>query len=227
MLKELQKIFQRKSLMEEALTESLKMLEIDRAMFVGAVKSLRERDDAELDFDIYELDRKVNEYEREVRQKVLTHLAVSGTADLNIGLVLASIVIDIERIGDFTKNIVELAGDHPRRLEAGEWESEFREIEALVANGFGRLIHALRKSDEAEAQRLQEDMWKVKRFCEQHILRLIHHESLPFSCSDAVTLALYMRYLKRISSHLVNIATSITNPFDRIGYRADTGEEVT
>ena len=93
MLKELHKIFQRKSLMEEALTESCKMLEIDRAMFVGAVRSLREREDAELDFDIYELDRKVNEgfwIEGRIFVKVLgirghrTKLGVEAPPDVEI-----------------------------------------------------------------------------------------------------------------------------------------------
>jgi phosphate transport system protein len=225
MLRELHKIFQRKSLMEEALRSSCEMLEIDQMMFVGAMTSLRERHTAELDFDIYEQDRKVNQFECEVRQKVLTHLAVTGTADLNIGLVLASIVIDIERIGDYTKNMVDLAADHPSRLEAGEWESALKQHEALVANGFGKLIRALRESDESEAKRLQEGLWRVKRFCDECTSRLIHDGDLKFSRSDAVSLALYLRFLKRISAHLVNVATSITNPFDRLGYRVQGGRE--
>ena len=36
---------------------------------------------------------------------------------------------------------------------------------------------------------------------------------------DAVALALYMRYLKRVASHLMNAATGVVNPFHRIGYR--------
>ena len=31
--------------------------------------------------------------------------------------------------------------------------------------------------------------------------------------------ALYIRFLKRISAHLMNIASSVVNPFDRIGFR--------
>ena len=37
--------------------------------------------------------------------------------------------------------------------------------------------------------------------------------------------ALYTRYLKRIAAHLINIASSVFNPFERIGFRDDTGEE--
>ena len=59
----------------------------------------------------------INAYEREVRRKVFTHLAVTGERDLHAGLVLVSVVIDIERIGDYTKNIVELALHHPDKLD--------------------------------------------------------------------------------------------------------------
>ena len=38
--------------------------------------------------------------------------------------------------------------------------------------------------------------------------------------SDAIVLALYFRYLKRVAAHLTNIASSIVNPFPRIGFRA-------
>jgi len=31
--------------------------------------------------------------------------------------------------------------------------------------------------------------------------------------------ALYMRYLKRVSAHLKNVATSVVNPYHRIGFR--------
>jgi hypothetical protein len=36
-----------------------------------------------------------------------------------------------------------------------------------------------------------------------------------------VTTALYIRYLKRTSAHLMDIASSLANPFDRIGFREE------
>ena len=36
---------------------------------------------------------------------------------------------------------------------------------------------------------------------------------------EAVATALYVRYLKRISSHLKTIASSVVNPFEKIGFR--------
>ncbi|MCB7130307.1 MAG: PhoU domain-containing protein, partial [Candidatus Brocadiales bacterium] len=81
------------------------MLEMDLAMYEASVESLRRSDISEIAIDIYKMDKQINAYERDVRKKVMTHLAVTGSADLVSGLVLVSVVIDIERIGDYTKNI--------------------------------------------------------------------------------------------------------------------------
>lgn len=39
------------------------------------------------------------------------------------------------------------------------------------------------------------------------------------SRGDTVTLALYVRYLKRVAAHLSNVLSSVLNPFELIGYR--------
>jgi hypothetical protein len=33
--------------------------------------------------------------------------------------------------------------------------------------------------------------------------------------------ALYVRYLKRVTAHLLNILSSVVNPVERIGYREE------
>ncbi len=219
MLKELQKIFQRKGLMEQALEASYKMLKDDREMFNEAIKSLRESDTAEIGINIEEKDIKINKYEREVRKKVLTHLAVSDVSDLNIGLVLISIVIDIERIGDYTKNIVELAQNHPGRLVFKPWEADLKSMEQAISKNFGVLIQALKQSDEKLAKNLLDELWTVKRQCDDFNAALLKDKKYDLKVRDAVALALYLRYLKRVAAHLSNVATSIVNPFHKIGYR--------
>jgi phosphate transport system protein len=219
MLKELHKIFQRKGLMEQAVDASLEMLRYDWEMYREAVKSLRESDTAELAIDIGERDIQINKYEREVRKKVLTHLAVNDVSDLNIGLVLISIVIDIERIGDYTKNIVELAQNHPGRLVIDPWEPELKKIEDTISKNFGVLIHAVEKSDQTEAKNLLNELWQVTKQCDHFITTLLKDEQLQLKINDAVAISLYLRYLKRVASHLMNVATGIVNPFHKIGYR--------
>ena len=188
-------------------------------MFKEAVKSLRESQTAEIEIDIEEKDIKIKKYESEVRKKVMTHLAVNEVSDLNVGLVLISIVIDIERIGDYTKNNVELAQHHPGKLNAGKWEADLKRIEETVSNNFGVLIEAFEQSDSTLAKQLLDELWKVKNECDDCNWELLKDNDLNLKVSDAVALAMYMRYLKRIASHLMNVATSIVNPFHKIGYR--------
>ena len=221
MLKELQKIFQRKGLMQQAVEESHQMLRDDWDMFQAAVKSLRESDTAEIDIDIEGMDIKINQYERDVRKKILIHLAVHDATDLSIGLVLISIIINIERIGDYTKNIVELAQNHPGRLvcPVPEWETDLKLIEKTISGNFGVLIEALEKSNEKSAEKLLADLQKIKKLCDKYIIETLHCDDKKLKASDGVAIALYMRYLKRIAAHLMTIATSIVNPFHKIGYR--------
>jgi hypothetical protein len=53
--------------------------------------SLWQSDTAEIKVDIFAKDKEVNARERDVRKKVLTHLAHSGGADLTSGLILVSV----------------------------------------------------------------------------------------------------------------------------------------
>jgi phosphate uptake regulator len=163
-------------------------------------------------------DREINRLEQEIRRKVLTHLAVSGTADLSIGLALISTIIDVERIGDYTKNIYELATLHPKRLLAGDWEDQLENMESTVSHDLGRSIEALRESDNELGAQIIKNMAWVKKHCDQYVMSLIKGETRSLPTHDSVSLVLYLRYVKRVAAHLQNVATSIVNPFHQIGY---------
>ncbi len=218
MFKELLSFFKGKNLIEEAFDESIKMLKYDYDMFMAVKKSLRERDTEEIDCDVYKHDKLINKYEREVRKKVMLNLSITGSTFLNAGLVLVSIVIDIERIGDYMKNIAELAKHHPLRLKAGIYEERIQKIEKIVEDKFPAVIKALQESDEVLAREKMDEHKEVSRTCDEILFSLIKEEDKSIRPSEAVTITLYTRYLKRINSHLTNIATSIVNPFHRIGF---------
>jgi phosphate transport system protein len=217
--------FRRGNLLNQAFERSRKMLEEDREMFEAAVRSLREQNDARLGVDIYVKDQLINAYEREVRRKVFTHLAMTGERDLHAGLVLASVVIDIERIGDYTKNIVELALHHPTKLQCGPFEEGVRKIETTVKTMFALLIESFPENDEAKAREVMSEHWWIARRGDEIMNTLIESEEPLLPCREAVTTALYVRFLKRTSAHLMNIASSVVNPFDRIGFRGDETDD--
>ncbi len=219
MFKTILDYFKKDILLNQALKESYIMLDVDREMFVESVSSLRNRDTSELKIDFRKKDLMINEYEREVRKKVLTHLSITGQMNISPGLVLTSIIIDIERIGDYTKNIVELALNHPQRLNGGDFEPELAQVEESLISIFDKLINAFKKTDVQTAREIMKRSSEITKKCDEWVCLLIRGESIPHNPSDAVCLALYIRYLKRVCAHLRNISSSIVNPFHRIGYR--------
>ena len=71
------------------------------------------------------------------------------------------------------------------------------------------------------------DYWSMRRYLseflsDQRVIDYIKGVDVEVSSSNAAALALYFRYLKRINSHLRNVATSVVNPFDQIGYMQKT-----
>lgn len=219
MLKELFAIFKKDTLLDRAYRRSYRMVDITWEMFVEAKKSLREMEINELEIDIHDRDIEVNKYTREVRRNVLSHLTVAGPDDLYSGLLLVSIIIDVERIGDYTKNIVEMAINHPAKLHGGMFEEDLKKIEITVEDTFKRVRKIFETTDVQEAEKLLSDYHWVNRLCDQRVIDYIKGSDKAVSTSDAVSLALYFRYLKRINSHLRNVATSVVNPFDQIGFK--------
>ena len=218
MLKELLAIFSKDSKMDSAFRRSYEMLQITRDMYLQARSALRSTDTDQLDISVYQLDKRVNKYEREVRKEVLQHLALVGVDNLVSGLKLMAITIDIERIGDYTKNIVELAENHRAKLHAGAGEEDLARIEVAVEEAFDRLRHVLENSDEESAEALIKEFMWINPLCDKYVFGYMKEEDPSLPQRSAVALALYFRFLKRIHSHLRNIATTVYRPFHKIGF---------
>ncbi|MBM4169442.1 MAG: hypothetical protein FJ215_09850 [Ignavibacteria bacterium] len=218
-LKELIEIWRRDNSLTQALLESYAMLESTRIMFDKSVHSLRYNDAGEIAMDVYQMDKVVNSYLQDVRQKVFKHIALTGGANIVPSLVLTSIVIDVERIGDYTKNITDLAIAHPKRLRCGMFEDDIVRIEAAVKDMFGKIVPCLKASDEAAGLKLMQDNSWITKKCDEIVTAMIKEQDSSLSTSDTVAIALYARHLKRIAAHLINIASSVVNPFERVGFR--------
>lgn len=215
--KDLISLFKGGGLVEEAFDEALRMLEACHGMYSDAVASLH-REGAPVE-DIYTRDREINKLERSIRRKIVTHMSVSTKPDVNEGLVLTAIVIDIERIGDYTKNIVELAEHVTGPFDALELDEAVRSVESTVEAMFDQVTTALRDTDESRAREAITAHAEVARVVEENLGLLADSKALTGRSGHAVTVALYLRYLKRVSAHLKNVATSVVNPYYRIGFR--------
>ena len=219
MLKQIFELFKSDSLYQQALLECHEMLDIDKEMFNESVKTLRKTDTADIPIDIYAMDKKINEFERDVRRKVMTHLVVSGKEDLGSGLILVSVVIDIERIGDYTKNIYDLAVEHPQRLLAKSYEKELSNIENATTDFLNEAIEVFKNQDIDNARKLMANYkTDISSTSSDIVNGIVSGKNNEFAPEQAGALCLYARYLKRIAAHSRNLVSSIVNPFERIGY---------
>ena len=219
MFKQIFNMFKADSLYEQALGECHEMLDIDLTMFKASIESLRKSDSADINIDIFSMDKKINAFERDVRRKVMTHLAIGGKEDIGSGLVLVSVVIDIERIGDYTKNIYDLAVNHSKKLNGGSVEDRLAEIEKISFKLFEETIDAFKNQDIEKARGLMGSYKENISIQSDAITNdIIAGKISDLDTGSASSVGLYARYLKRIAAHSRNLISSIVNPFEKIGY---------
>ena len=219
MLKEFFSLLKSDSLFEQAMNECHEMLEIVREMFNSSTNSLRSPKAEEHPLNIYEMDKKINHFERDVRRKIMTHLTVNPQQDLSSGLVLVSVVIDIERMGDYTKNIYDLAVKYPEKLSTGKYEDAISKMEDDVKNYLNQTIDAFKNQDIELGRKLMEEYkTDISSVSNEIVNEVVASKDSELSAGQASALCLYLRYLKRISAHSRNLISSIVNPFERIGY---------
>ena len=80
-------------------------------------------------------DRQVNRGERSIRRELIVHAGVAGPADYPLMLVYMSIIKDIERVGDYSKNIWDLAVDGFALTGSSDesmWIDRFQRTQKLI-----------------------------------------------------------------------------------------------
>ncbi len=204
------------TLLKEATEEVDKMLEITKDMYVFSLRVLM--DNEKEASDIYQLDQELNQMQIDVRKKVLEHLSINPRQDITSALILVTIIIDIERIGDYAKNLIELAHHYPEKL-CGVYCDRIRRLEVDITKNFIETITAFKEADEALAQQVMESHAKLAPEIEKIIEDILNDNALKGR--EAVIYALLARFLKRVSAHLKNVASSVVNPFHRLGYRPE------
>jgi len=213
-------IKQREDLLTEAYNDAADMLDRDRAMFAIVEAALGEELSDERLAEIRRMDLELNEQQQAVRRKVFEHLALAGGGDILGGLVLTSIVIDLERIGDYTKNIGEVVGLFPGRVDFGEDHALLDELRGLTLDLFDLARRALVDQDEVAARRCMERFHALSRLCDEKLAAILLSARSETGVERAdLALALLVRYIKRVGAHLKNIASATVQPFPKIGYK--------
>lgn len=207
-------------LLSQAWDESYDMMVLSNEIFTKAIKYLRKNESIETVKALKKRDREINLFQQEVRRKVVTHYAVSQkTEDLPNGLVLLNMVVDVERVGDYTKNILDLSLYYPDTIRSEEFSDDLAEVEKEVSSRFEQTIQAINSQDLEVAQSLMSSYKDVVSITDQIVNGCISGEISYGNESKTTSLALYARYLKRVAAHLKNISTILVNPFEAVGYK--------
>ncbi len=214
-------IWKSEDLLSQAWDESREMLEFSEDMFSSAVKYLRRGVKIKKLKKLKKEDKKINEFQKNVRKKVVTHFSVSKNIDnLPNGLVLLNMVIDVERLGDYTKNILDMAIYYPEALVSEELLPELNTLENEVRLRFQKTCESIGRQDIVLAEHLLNTHQESLAIVSDNIVHNCISGKIDFENNNQATVVpLYARYLKRIGSHLKNISTTMINPYEYIGYK--------
>ena len=148
-------VWRKEDLLSEAWEKSLEMLDLSHNMFVKAVKKSKKQESLSVLKQLKNRDKEINKYQREVRRKIITHFSLQNNInDISSIMVLMNMVVDIERIGDYSKNILDLAIYFPERLNTKILHPELHEIEQVVKSRFDKTVDAIKTEDVELASKL-------------------------------------------------------------------------
>ena len=164
--------------------------------------------------EVRRTDRQINVTEIEIRRELLVHISVHGTADAGEMLVFMNMIKDLERIGDYNKNIFDLALEGVSFSGAEDLEQilGFRdELSSRIAL-MGEILDT-RDEDRARAYIERGD--QLRREFDGLVNELVHATAPALA---AVPRALLYRFLKRVAAHCANVVTAVVMPVDRLDY---------
>lgn len=217
MLKELVSIFRdQRHPLTSANDNFSRMLELTQGMCLDASSVFwGRRQTPEERTSLYERDVEVNKLERKIRKRLVAHLSLRDPSDVPYCLLLMSLVKDLERLGDYAKNLTEVAdiasGPFPEDEVIGELKEVRRSVESLIKEA----AQVFSRSDRDRAVELTVEGRSVSKRCDALIRKIATSEYTP---PLVVSLTLGTRFYKRISGHLLNLLSGVIMPLHKLDY---------
>ncbi|MFH1504265.1 MAG: PhoU domain-containing protein [Candidatus Omnitrophota bacterium] len=205
-----------KDFLTQVLEDFKSMLDDAETMFTSVCRKLIDnKEEPGLRDKIYEIDKNVNSLEKDIRKRIVEHLALQPSYDVSTSLLLMSVVKDAERLGDYAKNLLEVTELLDKPIDKERYLGIFDNIEDEILELFKYTKKAFIESDQAQAIKTWSRKRDVSNKCDE-ILKKLAKSSL--SVNEAVCFTLMARHFKRLASHLTNIATSVILPLTDLDY---------
>jgi phosphate uptake regulator len=143
------------------------------------------------------------------------HLALQPSVDTTACLLLMSVVKDAERLGDYAKNLLQVAEFLQKPIDRALFSQYFNGVDKQLLELFTNTKQAFIETDLDMANSAWDYHKKIGKGCDE-IVKKVANSNL--TVNEAVCFALIARYFKRINSHLTNIATSVVLPLSDLDY---------
>lgn len=225
MLQELLRIFRANDPLREMGRSFSEMLELSRGVTLEAGEIyFSGESDPEQRIRLLQQDVQINKLERRIRKQVITHLSLSGnTPSAPYCLLLMSLVKDVERIGDYAKNLAEVIDFRTGPPAQDELTEELKNVRAGVEGMFETASAVFEASDRGRATRLIEEGKQLGRRCDALVERIALSD---YDARGAAAAVLGARYYKRIAGHLLNVMTGVVMPLHKLDYYDEDDVEV-
>ncbi|MAR79829.1 MAG: hypothetical protein CL427_00010 [Acidimicrobiaceae bacterium] len=164
--------------------------------------------------EIRETDRQINATEVEIRRALLVHASVHGGIDTPEVLAFMNMIKDLERIGDYNKNIFDLAEEGVSFTESPELET-ILSLRDEVSSRISLMGEILSVRDEERARTYIERGDELRKDFDRRVNELLHSTEAAVT---AVPKALLFRFLKRVSAHSSNVVSAVVMPVDQLDY---------
>lgn len=164
---------------------------------------------------VFATDKTVNKAERRIRKEIVVHESVHHGVDFVRSLVLMSILKDAERLGDYGKNLCDLAELSPER-PSGTHRQHLTVLKDRLIVLFRECREVLESHNEEKAKEILRSATALEDRCDEAVKRLIRLED--DAGNMAAPYALAYRYFKRIAAHLRNITSSVVQPVHKLDF---------
>ena len=224
MFSQLLQVFRTRNPMTKMTNLFTEMLETTHEMNMMAGRIVFENDAPPEAVDkIYRSDVRVNQSERKLRKLVITHMAVGpDPTTIPHTLLLMSLIKDVERLGDYAKNLTELRDFFDRPFPDSLEGTELQLVRKTTDDAFTAVRAILDGADQHAAMDRIRQLKDAGRRCDNTLPAIARSAA---STEEAVVLTATARHYKRIGGHLLNLFTSVVMPLHKVDYYDESGVE--
>lgn len=180
-------------------------------------------DAAQMRAEVEKTDQRINEAEQQLRQELVVHVAVQGSADIGTVLGLTLLIKKIERIGDQAKNILDLTAEGVSLVGAPDLEG-FLADRSTISDMYTETASLLTDPNEDKVADFSRRADELRHHCERKVREFMHSDEPGHY---AVPRAILYRYWKRIVANLMGVVTTAVEPLQHIDYTDHGATDIT